>query len=96
MNIPRRRLKFVGLSILLLTSSILGVFLPLQGKVEAEPIKKEIVYNSESGVKPHPYRTALSFGKSPTAAISISGMLDIDIFPCELKKKTAKAYDDDK
>lgn len=72
MRTTRRRLKFVGLSMLLLTSSILGVFLPLQGKVEAEPIKKEIVYNSESGVKPHPNRTALSFGKSPTATTSIS------------------------
>ncbi|WP_145142282.1 DUF5704 domain-containing protein [Paenibacillus sp. Y412MC10] len=71
MKAARRRLKFVGLSILLLTSSMLTVFIP-HGKLEAESIKKQVVYNSESGVKPHPDRAALSFGKSPTATTSIN------------------------
>ncbi|MEK4277581.1 DUF5704 domain-containing protein [Paenibacillus sp. FSL R7-0026] len=68
----RRRLLFVGLSILLLSSSMLGVFFPLAGKSEAASVKKEVPYASATGVKKHPQREAWVFSKNPTATTTIS------------------------
>ncbi|OAX46142.1 hypothetical protein gpAD87_26970 [Paenibacillus sp. AD87] len=46
----RRRLLLVGLSILLHSSGVLGVFFP-STKSEAASIKKEVPYDSASGEK---------------------------------------------
>ncbi|NGZ76882.1 DUF5704 domain-containing protein [Saccharibacillus alkalitolerans] len=63
----RKKMTFVGLSTLLLTSSVLSVFFPLQGQVEAAPIKKEIVYAGNDKPKPLPDRGAVWTGKTPQA-----------------------------
>ncbi|WP_172195399.1 DUF5704 domain-containing protein [Saccharibacillus qingshengii] len=60
------RFTLVGLSTLLIASSVLGVFFPLQGQVDAAPIKKNIPYTAASGIKPLPTRTSLLLGKVPT------------------------------
>ncbi|WP_084777907.1 DUF5704 domain-containing protein [Saccharibacillus sacchari] len=67
MNKTRQRLTIVGLSTLLLAGSVLSVFFPNQGNIEAAVQKKQLNYTSESGVKPLPQRTAWSFGKKKTA-----------------------------
>lgn len=73
MKKKRRRLLLVGLNILLLSSSMLGVFFPLAGKSEAAaPIKKEVPYDSASGAKKHPQKQAFVFAKNPTAKTTIS------------------------
>lgn len=72
MNKNRRRLSLVGLSALLLAGSTLGVFFPLQGDLEAAPVKKRVVYNAESGAKPHPNRDTVTVGKAPTATTTIT------------------------
>ncbi|KQY91030.1 hypothetical protein ASD24_24860 [Paenibacillus sp. Root52] len=67
----RRRLILVGLSVLLLTSGILGVFFPIAGKLEAAaPIKKDLSYND--GAKKHPQKGSLIFSKKPTDTVTIS------------------------
>lgn len=67
----RRRLMLVGLSILLLSSGMLGVFFP-SAKTEAASVKKEVPYASATGVKKHPQKQAWFFSKNPTATTTIS------------------------
>ncbi len=63
-----KRFTLVGLSMLLIVSGILGVFFPLQGQIEAAPIKKVIPYaGGDDAPRLHPYRDAVAFGKTPTA-----------------------------
>ncbi|QDH19667.1 hypothetical protein FFV09_01590 [Saccharibacillus brassicae] len=63
----KNRFTLVGLSMLLIASSMLGVFFPLQGEANAAPIKKIIVYTGADAPKPHINRNAVTFGKTPTA-----------------------------
>ncbi|OWR33098.1 hypothetical protein CDO73_00900 [Saccharibacillus sp. O23] len=63
----RQRFTIVGLTMLLLIGSIVGVFFPAPGHIEAAPAKKEIEYESLSGAKAHPDKAALKFGPKPTA-----------------------------
>ncbi|MEW4425993.1 DUF5704 domain-containing protein [Paenibacillus pabuli] len=67
----RRRLLLVGLSILLLLSGMLGVFFP-SIETEAASVKKEVPYDSSTGVKKHPNKQAWVFSKNPTATTTIS------------------------
>ncbi|WP_018978148.1 DUF5704 domain-containing protein [Saccharibacillus kuerlensis] len=64
----KKRFTLVGLSTLLIASSVLGVFFPLQGKIAAAPIKKVITYSGgDDAPRLHPHRNAVAFGKTPTA-----------------------------
>ncbi|MDO3413090.1 DUF5704 domain-containing protein, partial [Saccharibacillus sp. CPCC 101409] len=53
-------------------SSMLRFFFPLQGTLQAAPVKKEVMYNAEAGVIKHPNKTSLKFGKLPTATTTIN------------------------
>lgn len=73
MQKKRRRLTLVGLSTLLLAGSVLGVFFPNQGDLEAAVQKKKITYTAESGVKTLTNLNTVIFGKVKTAStINIS------------------------
>ncbi|WP_172253179.1 DUF5704 domain-containing protein [Saccharibacillus deserti] len=63
----KKRFTLVGLSTLLLASSVLGVFFPLQGEIGAAPVKKVITYAGTDAPRLHTNRTAVAFGKTPTA-----------------------------
>ncbi|OWR28676.1 hypothetical protein CDO73_17400 [Saccharibacillus sp. O23] len=70
------RFTLVGLSTLLLASSVLGVFFPAPRAVDAGAAitisKKTVSYTGADAPKPNPYKKVFTFGKNPTATTTIS------------------------
>lgn len=65
----KKRFTLVGLSTLLLASSVLGVFFQAPQKTDAATTisKKNILYSGEGAPTPNPNKKAFTFGKNPTA-----------------------------